>query len=323
MITSKLKAIARKYLSGTVSEEEKRKLHDWYDRAGDRPESRLTIASRDNKEQVRQRIYTRLQARIAHESTDGIKYHNRKYWFQGLAAAFILLFSVWIVSTVFRDNREEWLLVEVPRGKVKELLLPDSSVVWINAGSKLRYPRQFGDKERRIELTEGQAFFEVKRDESRPFFVRAGNVEVSVLGTSFDVKYYASEAIAKVSVRSGLVNVDYQGDVGSSSLKLQPGQQAVIDRKGKGLYKEAFAAELIAAWRDGRLAFENERVEYVFKALERRYNIDIAVLPEKLLHESISIKLEDQPLQDIMEVLKYTLGFNYEIIGGKTVKIKE
>lgn len=323
MITAKLKEIARKYLSGTATEKEKRRLHDWYDSAGDEDESRLVIASRDNKEQVRKRIYRELQSDIGGKNDSRGTYRITKYWFRGMAAAFILLFSVWIgVNIISRHNTGEWVQVEVPPGEVKEVLLPDSSVAWINAGSVLRYPKRFGDGERRIELTEGQAFFEVKPDKKRPFFVNSGNVEVSVLGTSFDFKSYASESIAKVSVRTGLVNVGYDGGAGGSSLKLQPGEQAVIDRVGKSLSKELFDKESVASWREGKLVFENERLEYVFKALERRYNIGIAVLPGKLLDESISIKLEDQPLEDVMEVLKYILDFNYEIIGS-TVKINQ
>ncbi|WP_236978908.1 FecR family protein [Membranihabitans maritimus] len=318
MDRKRLEELAKKYLSGTASDGEKQELHGWYEEDLNSLDEDIIIQVDESKEDVRTRILSRLKSEIRREKNKKLKY------FSGYRAAIAVVAIVFVFIGIFvweNFNREEWILVETSYGELKEVALPDNSVVWVNAGSKFRYPKKFDRNRRVVELENGQAFFDVSRDEKKPFYVRTKDLEVTVLGTSFDVKEYEEEASAKVSVLSGKVDVAYRGENESETVKLIKGEQVVVDLNLQKMMKENASEEAIAAWKDKRLVFNDESIFEVMNALERRYNIEILGDMSAWSSETISIKLDNQPLDDVLEVLKYTMEFEYKKIEKGKIEI--
>lgn len=156
-----------------------------------------------------------------------------------------------------------------PRGRQFIIVLPDGSRVWINAGSSLRFPVSFTDKERRVELN-GEAYFEVVANEASPFKV-AVNVksEVLVLGTSFNINAYEGEAAMLTTLVSGKVNVK----TGGLAVMLTPGQQARVNNSITIM--EDADVEKALAWKNGAFNFNNATIAEVAAQLERWYDIEV------------------------------------------------
>lgn len=149
-------------------------------------------------------------------------------------------------------------------GELRLITLADGSTVHLSASSAIR--TDFEGDTRRVELLAGQAYFDVVRNPQRPFLVSADGMDVTVLGTSFDVQTGAG--LYAVSVKTGVVAVRYQGGVAQ---QLQPGQQLLVERSNGLVNIDAIAVDNVAAWREGRLFVHNRRVADVLETLDRYY----------------------------------------------------
>lgn len=314
----RLEELAQKYLSGTATEIEKKELHAWYDEENKALSEVIIVQGEASKEEVRQRILRKLKGEIKQDKTLSSNLIQRYKVAISVAATVLVVIGILTWKNL---NTTNYMIVETAYGEMQEIVLPDHSTVWVNAGSSLRYPDRFSKNERAVELLNGQAFFDVQRDEKRPFKVRTKDLEIAVLGTSFDVKGYEEEAFAKVSVLSGKVNVVRQGSNLTDGVQLEKGEQVILDIEKQSLKREAIVEEAIAAWKEQRLVFDDERILDVMNALKRRYNIEFVGKAEDWESETISIKLDNQPLDDVLEVLKYTLEFDYKKINDDKIEI--
>ncbi len=184
--------------------------------------------------------------------------------------------------------------MSTPKGRQFNLRLPDGTRVWLNSASSLRYPTAFSGKERRVEIT-GEAYFEVVRNTKQPFRVSvAGQMEVEVLGTSFNVDAYENEERINTTLLEGSLKVmDGQNTQPGMEAVLKPGQQAqlLIDQKagqrdGAALSEDATTAKggidvvnadinKVMAWKNGAFNFENASLVEVMRQLERWYDIEV------------------------------------------------
>lgn len=157
--------------------------------------------------------------------------------------------------------------------QVKQLLLPDSTKVWLNANSTIGVAKDYGKHNRAIRL-EGEAFFEVKRNPKLPFVVASQSIAISVLGTSFNVRSYKSLEEIQVAVSSGRVKV---ADTSSGNLAELTIDDNMVYRKDKGTFKVTRVnAALGSAWREGRLVFENERFDVLAQGFYNLYGVKLA-----------------------------------------------
>lgn len=198
-----------------------------------------------------------------------------------------------------------------PRGQRSRIVLPDSSAVYLGAGSRITFPEQFDANSREIEL-EGEAFFEVTRDAKKPFIVHTGKVQTRVLGTSFKIDAFRSRPLT-VAVATGKVRVDdYTGQTGKSLAVLTPGQKVTYNQ---GLIKTANTEiDEISGWKAARLVFHNQSLKEITTELERWYNVEISFEHKGKAKEKISVVLQaDVPLNKIMKVLAATGHFKYNI----------
>ena len=162
--------------------------------------------------------------------------------------------------------------LSVPKGGEYRIELEDGTKVWINSASRLRYPVVFSSNSREVYL-EGEAYFEVQRDVDRPFIVHSGEQKVTVLGTSFGISCYASEANDYTTLVSGKVKVDFER--GKQSFVLEPGMQVAYNKEsGVAMERKVDVAEFVA-WKDGKYIFKQKRLEDILSTLSRWYDFEV------------------------------------------------
>ncbi len=224
-------------------------------------------------------------------------------------------------NTVRNSNNEMAVNTKTVRselGKRSKLTLPDGTIVIMNSGTKITYPEKFDPNARSVSLT-GEAYFDVVEDSARPFTVVAQGVKTNVLGTTFNVRAYDYYDNVKVSLTSGKVVMQLPDN--ADELILKPGQEAIYDL-GANKYKLGeFDREEVLGWQNGVLHFDNASEEQVISILEHWYNVNIEMVSSTSNDwENLTAKFDNEPLENVLISLGYTLGFNYEI-NGRNVKI--
>jgi transmembrane sensor len=208
--------------------------------------------------------------------------------------------------------------LSVPRGEQRQLLLADGSRVWLNSGSTLKCPAVFAGGERVVELS-GEAYFEIARNAADPFRVNAGDIQINVLGTHFDVKAYDDER-TQATVLEGSVRVNK----GSRSVVLQPGDQVVADRSPGGngdafKINSGIDPELIMAWKNGYMDFDRADLQTFLREVSRCYDVDIQY-EGKIPDKHFSGKLPRKGSIDQIYHLLDSQKIHYKI-QGKTIII--
>ncbi|MBC5622154.1 FecR family protein [Butyricimonas hominis] len=165
---------------------------------------------------------------------------------------------------------EKLNVLEVPKGGEFNVTLADGTRVWLNAGSKLTYPVAFVGNERRV-ILRGEGYFEVKKDDTKPFRVEVNGMMVTVLGTSFNLKSFPSEERTTATLLSGKVEVKTL----SESVILEPNQQADLIVGENKLEVREVDAEAYRAWTKGQFVFRRERLESILDDVARWYNVTV------------------------------------------------
>ncbi len=205
-------------------------------------------------------------------------------------------------------------------GEQLRVTLPDGSIVYLNAGSSIRYPEKFAGNIRRIVL-KGEAFFDVARDSLHPFVVCSDNLKTTVLGTTFNIKTFANER-NMVTVASGKVKVENTNPEQSGELLLLPNQQAVYNPGGKHFKITEVDADNFIAWKNGIIRFNNDPLSEVIKILERWYNVKIEL--EGIEHNKIYIKgsYKDKKLFAILDGFKFMYNLDYYYKNDTSIVIR-
>jgi transmembrane sensor len=224
--------------------------------------------------------------------------------------------------------RQERALVETHNTSTtaQPIVLPDGSRVHLSPGSRLSYAARFEGPAREVFLT-GDAFFEVRKNPAKPFFVYANEVVTKVLGTSFRVRAYDAARNVIVTVQTGQVSV-YARRAGrdarpslTPTLVLTPNQRAVYQRDVVQLHKDLIErpAPLVSPAELGRLVFEDTPVTTVFETLERTYGVQL-VYDAVLLREcTLTATLSDESLYEKLNLICKTLGLRYEVVDAQVV----
>lgn len=241
----------------------------------------------------------------------------RKLWLSriGYAAAILILVVSSSLLTLWYTQNEEVAFVAnemntlyTPAGQRACLVLQDGTEVWLNAKSKLVYPAQFTEEERRVKV-EGEAFFNVAKDSVKPFIVSAMDVDMKVLGTQFNVYCYPDAGYVETSLLEGSVRVFFSGKE-KEGILLKPDQQ-VTAANGKMVVKPIRLNEHFL-WRDGVYAFENEPLIDILKKLELYYDVKIVVEDTTMFNETYTGKFRQRDsLDDIFKILQQIRSFKF------------
>lgn len=244
----------------------------------------------------------------------------KKLWnfWQKIAAVMIIpLISGTLLLTYFKNNRsaspENQVYNEVYAafGTHSSITLADSTIVWLNSGSRFKYPEKFRSKDREVFL-DGEAYFEVKSDLYHPFVVNTNGLQVIATGTKFNIFGYDSQSVAEVTLVSGKVIVNGKEGNGSKLIsELKPGQHLEYNLKNseKNITEEDTYKYI--AWKDGKLIFRNDAMIDVLNKIGLIFNVDFEIHGEKLKDFRYRATFEDETLDQILKLLKLSSPLDY------------
>ena len=241
---------------------------------------------------------------------------------QKIAAAiivFVLASAVVYLLNIGQNSSNQ--IAQNPKGKKSVIYLEDGTKVWLNADSKISYSSSFeGKKERVVEL-EGEAFFDVAEDKTKPFIVKTTDLQVRVLGTAFNVRSFREEKKIETTLLRGRVEVNRnKKSSAAGTVILEKNQQAVFSKDSDVISVLAVKPYDIATWKDGVMVFDNTPFSEMTISLERWYGVEIKLKDESSKNCRFSTTFHNEPITKVLELLKASSGMDYEI-KGKTIMI--
>jgi len=304
--------------------EEQALLEKWYDQFPQHDD--LTFPSIAEKERVKAEMKTAIYKGINQQAS---AQQSRKPVFFGrtrnLAAAVLLILSltaIWLYTGkpgLPNSQAAAYIEVTAPEGLASKLLvLPDSSKVWLMAGSTIKYPRHFDARQRDIELVNGMALFQVTHDTQSPFTVTTGTgLKTTVLGTSFNISSFKASDKVTVSVVTGKVKVaDTKQDLGV----LQPNQQIVYSKEAGSGKMQTINALATADWINGHIVLNDAGVDEVAQILGGLYKVQVSFNKQDLSALRLNFQFNrEASLKEVLDIMKAIGDINYEIRGGAVI----
>lgn len=270
--------------------------------------------------------------------------HSKRKWYIAAAVAASLAGIFFLLTPLFRQGntttanvKKQQNEVSTNHGSRTKINLPDGSIVWLNAGSKINYDENYGISERNVTLS-GEAFFDVVKNKEKPFIIHTSNIDVKVLGTVFNVKAYPNDATTETSLIQGLVEVTIKNRE-NDKIILKPNEKLIVDNnsapfiQGKGNTLKPEHAVLInqlkpnridstineIQWVQNRLVFDDEPLQEIALRMERWYNVKIEIKSDRLLHKRISGSFVNENLDQAMEALSATGRFRYKRLNDSII----
>lgn len=247
--------------------------------------------------------------------------HNSKVvfpvWRKLLRVAAIVALPLSVGCAIYMYNQaaslqnhlEKNFVFSTKSGDCSEILLPDGTKVILNSASTLSYPANYGMKDRKVSLS-GEAFLEVEKDSLRPFIVDTKDLQVKVLGTTFNMKAYENSDRVETTLLEGSVKVTSKLR-NNHSLTLKPNQKATLNKNDGRLWSEESKGSYEKAWIDGSLVFRSASFHDVLLSLERYYGLKIEVrglLPE----EKFTGHIQERDIWTVLRMLQHHYKFTYE-----------
>lgn len=199
------------------------------------------------------------------------------------------------------------------KGVKGEVQLPDGSKVWLNSDSKITYPTHFSGASREIEFS-GEGYFNVIKDSLRPMIVRCNkNFRIEVYGTTFNVKSYDNEETAQATLYSGTIHLVEESGGKEKITNILPDESYIIQPGAKPKNIKLAEPEIVSAWKEGNLIFDSTTLKEAIKTLERWHGVTINVENPKLLSMHITANFKSESIVQILELLKFSIDFNYQI----------
>ena len=247
-------------------------------------------------------------------------YKITRHWGQ-IAASILLLFASGLTILYYIQHQELQTLAEqdviVRSGDsgTSQVSLPDGTLVRLNANSSLTYQQNFGQNNRKVKLS-GEGYFEVKKNTEKKFIVNTGYIDVTVLGTKFNLYAYEDKDIIEMALVEGHVNVStskppYQ------TICVKPNEKVTYNKYDNKLNIEKTTTKIETAWLNKELVFREEKLENVFQCLSRKFRVKFSIDSSISVDDVYTGAFDDEKIEDILEVLKIHYGFNYTVKDGK------
>ena len=319
------------YLTNSLTPEEMQSFQEWLNASEENRKyfsdiQEVWIAASNEADDVhsfnKDRAYQLFLRRTGETTQQGInkrKTFQLRPWMYAAAMTIIVFIcgtiAFQIGKSVIRKQLTQ-ISIEAPYGSKTKLYLPDGTLVWLNAGSKMSYAQDFGINERALNLT-GEAYFEVTKNKHIPFKVHTDELDVKVLGTKFNFRNYQDDLEAKVCLLEGKVALSAQ----QKETILHPDQQALLDKKTGKLLISSTKAAYSAEWTNDRLYFDEVLLSDIIKELERSYDVKITVADDTLntIRFYGNFRKREQSIQEIMDVLSSTDKMTYTMNGKNIV----
>ncbi len=336
---SRISFLFEKYMKATCSKPEAREIVDIFEDSGndnllkgasENQWNTIVAAHNDDLDPtdtrlITDRILDRLhhQIRLHEEGISGKYFLQKKAFaiFTKVAAVFILplsIYSIYLTTRIPKTlpaeaNQIVWQTIKAPVGTKADFLLPDGSHVWLNSGSVFKYPVSFAKDKRQVEMI-GEAFFDVFKDASHPFLVKAGKMNIAVKGTRFNVTNYADEVNTELILESGSVQL-FSGDYNENNIvaNIVPGERAILDVARNALSVSNVDVSKYTSWKEGLLIFKDDQMDEVVRKLNRWFNVDIVLESPELKEYVYTATYRNETLPQILELLKISAPIKYTI----------
>ncbi len=233
------------------------------------------------------------------------------------AALAIGLFLGFYANSLINRQEPVFYAAHSPKGSVSEMILPDGSVIFLNAGSRIKYSIDGKNGIREVFLT-GEAWFEVAKNKNKPFVVHTPFYDVHVTGTQFNVKAYEADKEVTTTLEEGEVVIKATESYKlAEDVILKPGEQVVLNKESRELNIKIVNTNWYTSWKDNKLIFVNMNMKELVVLLERKYGVEIDVNNKEILKLHFDGTIKNESIIEIMEILKKTLPINYKIVGQK------
>ncbi|HKI90110.1 MAG TPA: FecR family protein [Draconibacterium sp.] len=278
------------------------------------------------------------------------KSQHKILWQEAIRIAAVFVFALFIgglgyylfSKKVDENSKMQFVEYVSPLGSRSFVKLSDGSKVWLNSGSTLKYQHSYGMKNRDLKLS-GEAYFEVAKNKKLPFVVQTSEINITALGTKFNVKAYPEEKTIETTLIEGSVKLKSTTVNLNQNILLKPNEKAVFTKKNQALELitqhqnknnkvldtttkpkleiiESVEPEPIVSWKDKRWVIRNEKLGDLAVKLERRYDVNFIFDNDLLKEYSFGGTLEDESLEQVMKAIQYSSPIKY-IIDDKTVYI--
>lgn len=335
-----------KYFSGEINKEDAEKLNEWINTSEKNKKEFIVLKDlwdASSEETERDRIksiigWDKIKNGIHKKPKPNIRF-TPAFFFK-TAASIVLLVSISYLLTLIApwDGNNKLVInqISVPKGSKTHLELNDGTKIWLNADSKLNYAENTGRKDRKVYL-EGEAFFDVAENPERPFIVKTSEIDIKVLGTTFNVKSYPGEKTIETTLIKGLVEIKNVHANNPDKMVLHPNQKATYYKKRKikngsinekkyrhshdmpGMFhlEKTADIELNTAWKDQKLVFKNENFQDLSVRLERWYKVNIIIKSAEVKKYTFTGIFENETIEQALKALQLTAPFKYAINQNK------
>jgi len=210
------------------------------------------------------------------------------------------------------DSSNTYTEVHVPCGERSQVILSDGTKVWLNSGTILKFPLVFNSKKRNVFL-KGEAFFDVSKNTKKPFIVNAGQMNIQVFGTRFDVCAYTDDHEFSATLEKGMITATSMLTGTGEKLQLKPGEQVVFNFDTKKITRKMVDTELYTSWKEDMLHFKNAGFSDVIKKMERWYGVKITVDESAKFNKYYNMTIKTESLREMLNLLSYITPIKYKI----------
>lgn len=322
-----LQILLTRYLSGNISDSEKELVNSWIKESSENEDvfneylrswesiSLLKEMEQFNSFEALRRVNSKIELR---------KPLRLIGYLQRAAAILILPIIIYSVYVTFEKRTTETVSakeviqkITTKPGMFAQFMLADGTKVWLNSGSELTFPVAFKGKKREVNL-KGEAFFEVKENKKQPFKVVTSNLNIEVLGTSFNVMDHIEDSHSEVVLVHGKVALStYKGDHYQDLGMLYPNQKAEINKKTHRVFTDSVDIKKYIAWREGYLVFRDDSMDEVANRMGRWFNVEIILNSQELRNYRFQATFKNESLIQVLNLLKLSSPIDYKISDRK------
>lgn len=298
----KFKQEIKHFLEGKYSPKGQEMWNKWYDNTDKIFENTETIKS--NRLKLKKELRQIKKA-------DKVIFLQTKYWAAAASIVLVLGLSFFIYQKSIAIETKQYT---VKLGEHAKITLSDGTQIWLNAGSFLKYPKEFKGDTREVYLT-GEAFFDVAKDKKHPFIIHTDKMDTKVLGTSFNVQAYPDQTTQEVSVLTGRVNV--KSTVTEENVYVTPGQKVIFKSKNNKL--QAFKdvpVNTISLWRKNIIVFEDTPLPEVISTLNRNFNVVIEIKNKNLNSLKINGYFKELTADQVIGLVCNIINAEYKVEDG-------
>jgi len=246
------------------------------------------------------------------------KVHSMRLWY-GAVAMLVVSLGLSILWNVMQRNENRMIQYVTNAGEVKDFVLPDGTEVNLNSSSTLIIQEGFTTNKRQVVLV-GEGYFDVAKNDRKPFEIATSHLNIRVTGTHFNLKAYPDDKHIKASLDEGEIQLDTNGQL--DPVILAPGQEAILNKENGELKVRKSAQDFSGQWTNGKIVLYNNTLEEIATMLERKFNVEIVILDDTVRNYKFSGDFSNAKLFELLGYLSAARKFNFNVKGDYIIITK-